>query len=91
MVQKYQLQGKWFDLIFMDCNMPVKDGFQASLEIKDIYHQGMLKKNPYICALTAYQTQGFMDKCFKYGMDGFLSKPVKTADIKVILKRFIPQ
>ncbi len=36
--------------------MPIKDGFIASLEIKEYYNQGKLKKNPYIVALTAYTT-----------------------------------
>jgi CheY-like chemotaxis protein len=48
-----------FDVIFMDCNMPIMDGYEASIEIRKLYSEGIIKKLPCICALTAYTTIEF--------------------------------
>ncbi len=60
-----------YKLIFMDCNMPVMDGFQATQEIRKL-----LGDTIHIVALTAYNTEDFKKKCFEMGMDNFLTKPV---------------
>jgi two-component system, sensor histidine kinase len=62
-----------YKLIFMDCNMPIMDGFQATQEIRK-----MLPPSTPVCiaALTAYTTENFKEKTFASGMDYFLTKPV---------------
>lgn len=53
----------------MDCNMPILDGYEASIEIKRMFNDGIIKKLPCICALTAYTTSEFKQKALKSGMD----------------------
>jgi CheY-like chemotaxis protein len=66
-----------YKLIFMDCNMPVMDGFQATVEIRRVLGQGVK-----IVALTAYATESFEKRCIAVGMDGFFTKPI--SDDKII-------
>ena len=48
----------------MDCNMPIKDGFEATKDIRRFYDQNDIDNSEcYIVALTAYSTEGFKNKC----------------------------
>jgi len=67
--------------------MPVKDGIQATLELKEMAARGLIKC-PAIIALTAYASQSEREKCEKIGMHGFLTKPVLPKKIKSILEEF---
>ncbi|TNV83761.1 hypothetical protein FGO68_gene16545 [Halteria grandinella] len=71
-----------YKFIFMDCNMPVMDGLQATGLIKKISPQ------IFIAALTAYTTDGFEQKCFQAGMDVYLTKPI-SRDRLLVLKELI--
>ncbi len=61
-----------FDLVFMDCHMPNMDGFTATEELAKIYGEN----KPYIIALTASTMKEDIDRCYKVGMNDFISKPV---------------
>ncbi len=65
-----------YDLILMDCMMPVVDGFQATQEIRRIEKENKLEATPII-AVTANATDDDKKKCFDAGMDDFISKPIK--------------
>lgn len=67
------------NLIFMDIKLPDSDGIAIA--------QDLLKLNPnlIIVAQTAYTYQGIEDQCYAAGMKGFLSKPIKSKDIKSII------
>lgn len=72
------------DLIFMDVQMPGKDGLEATADIrkmKDI-------KQPVIIAMTAYAMQGDKDRCLAAGMDDYISKPVRMSDLKKVITRW---
>ena len=66
---------KFFNLIFMDCLMPIKDGYEASIEIKSLIES---KKyyNTIIIGITGLSGEEEESKCMKCGMDGLTSKPI---------------
>ena len=76
-----------YRVIFMDCNMPVMDGFQATIEIRKMLSTiNIDKKACLIAAVTAYTTDNFKQKCFDSGMNLYFTKPVCAIQIKNVLK-----
>ena len=78
-----------FDIIFMDMQMPVLDGFGAVREIRNIERTRALVRTP-IVAITAYALEGDREKCLAAGADGYLPKPAKPADILTLLNQLAP-
>ena len=76
-----------FNLILMDCQMPIMDGFEATKTIRDI--QGEQLHTP-IVALTANVLQAEKDKCFAAGMDDFVAKPINKQVLALALKKHLP-
>ena len=76
-----------FDLILMDCQMPVVDGLEATRQIR--LREGTGPRTPVV-ALTACVLTEEESNCFDAGMDGFLTKPVSVAAIRKILDRWVP-
>jgi len=72
-----------FDAILMDVQMPVMDGLQATRHIREL-EKSNGRKCP-ILALTAYAGQDDRDKCLAAGMNGYLSKPFKAAELEFAL------
>jgi PAS domain S-box-containing protein len=75
------------DLILMDVQMPIKNGYDASIEIRK-HKEG--DKIPII-ALTAGIMAGEKDKCLEFGMNDYVSKPIVEDDLGVILRKWLPQ
>lgn len=73
-----------FDLVFMDCHMPIMDGFEATQQI--VKH--LKDSRPYIVALTASTMKEDIEKCYHSGMDDFLSKPVVKEELGKLLSDF---
>jgi CheY-like chemotaxis protein len=74
-----------YDLIFMDVQMPVMDGFQATQEIRSL---GEDSSSIPIVAVTANAFQSEREKCFSSGMDDYLTKPVDKDRLKEALRRW---
>ncbi|ANE48948.1 hypothetical protein SY83_15250 [Paenibacillus swuensis] len=74
---------KQYDLIFMDIQMPVMDGLEATANIKKQFPVGSL---PTICAVTAFAQEEDRQMCLKAGMKEFISKPVKFNEVERVLK-----
>ncbi|USD63740.1 response regulator [Vibrio sp. SCSIO 43140] len=65
-----------YDVILMDCMMPVKDGFEATQDIREYEKQQGMSPTPII-ALTASVVDDDIQKCFDAGMDAYVPKPVR--------------
>ena len=82
-------RGGDFDLILMDCQMPVMDGFAATAEIRRHEQQcGHARVLP-IVAITANALQGDREACLAAGMDDYLSKPFTQQDLGHTIARWI--
>ena len=73
---------KRYDVILMDCQMPVMDGFEAT---QKICIRVSAEKKPKIIALTASATDDSRRLCLEAGMDGFLTKPLTLAQLSNVL------
>lgn len=78
-----------FDLVLMDCHMPVKDGFTAATEIRQQEKLDAKKRHLPIIALTANVQKGIQDQCQAAGMDDYMSKPFRQQQLWVILTRWL--
>ncbi len=75
----------WYDIIFMDIQMPVLDGLQSTSMIRA--QEGEDHRIP-IVAITAHAMKGDREKFLEIGMDAYLSKPVRHEDLATVIKQF---
>ena len=78
-----------YDLIFMDVQMPVMDGYEASAEIRR--HEIRSRRHVPIIAMTANALNEDRDACLAAGMDDYVSKPVSLANLRTVIERWLPQ
>ena len=76
-----------YDLVFMDCQMPVMDGYQATEQIRRAEPPD---RHVVIVAMTANAMQSDRQRCLDAGMDDYISKPINKAEVVAVLKRFLP-
>ncbi|MEJ2437673.1 MAG: ATP-binding protein, partial [Sulfurovaceae bacterium] len=81
-------RNKSYDLIFMDIQMPVMDGVEATHEILDLEEDDAVPHIP-IVALTANALKGDRERFLSEGMDEYITKPIETTELLYILNKFL--
>ncbi|HEY8036084.1 MAG TPA: PAS domain S-box protein [Methylobacter sp.] len=76
-----------YDLVLMDIQMPVLDGYSATTQIRAYEQQQHLERTP-ILALTAYALKEEMEKCLKVGCDAHLTKPIKKDKLLAVINEY---
>ncbi|MCX5833586.1 MAG: response regulator, partial [Deltaproteobacteria bacterium] len=77
-----------YDLVFMDCQMPEMDGYEASAIIRQREKES--GQHLPIIAMTAHTLTGDRDKCMEAGMDDYISKPIRKEDILQVISKWVP-
>jgi signal transduction histidine kinase/CheY-like chemotaxis protein/HPt (histidine-containing phosphotransfer) domain-containing protein len=81
------LRTNQYDVVIMDCQMPVMDGFEATRAIR--IDEGGGRRTP-IVAMTANAMAGDRERCIAAGMDGYLTKPVRPDELAAAISQWLP-
>lgn len=81
-------QKQRFDIILMDIQMPVMDGFEATTHIRTFEQQNKLPRTPII-AVTAHTMEHYRELCLERNMDDYMSKPVKKQPFHEMVKKWL--
>ena len=84
------LEAASYDIVFMDVQMPVMDGYQATRAIRGGKTKAANPKVPII-AMTAHAMKGDREKCLQGGMDDYISKPISPRKLAKALEKWLPQ
>jgi CheY-like chemotaxis protein len=79
-----------YDLILMDIQMPVMDGLEATRKIREYESQLGNNKHIPILAVTAFAMEHDRENCLEAGMDEYLTKPYRPAQLEELIKMFFP-
>jgi two-component system, sensor histidine kinase and response regulator len=83
-----------YEIILMDCHMSEMDGYETARAIRkweaELDQKSLLKSHIHIIAITADAMPGDAEKCLAVGMNDYLSKPVRLADLQAALERWQP-
>jgi CheY-like chemotaxis protein/HPt (histidine-containing phosphotransfer) domain-containing protein len=81
------LEHKVYDLLFLDVQMPEMDGLETARQIRERWTPD---RRPAIIAMTGNALMGDREKCLAAGMDDYISKPVRIAELQAALERWGP-
>jgi CheY-like chemotaxis protein len=84
-----QFRDNEYDLVFMDVQMPVMDGFEASAAIRKLEAGRSGGRRTPVIALTAHAMDGYRTICLEAGMDGYLPKPVHAKQLYEMIAEII--
>jgi signal transduction histidine kinase/CheY-like chemotaxis protein len=76
-----------FHLVLMDIQMPGMDGFEATAAIREA--EKLTGKHIPIVAMTAHALKGDQDRCMAAGMDGYVSKPIRSMELFAVMERLL--
>lgn len=86
-----ELRRERYDLVFMDCQMPVMDGYQATVAIRRREAEEKVRKPIPVIALTAHALAEDRAKCLAAGMDEWVTKPFTRRDLNGVLQKWLPE
>ena len=78
-----------FDVVLMDIQMPVMDGFEATAAIRA--RENLTGGHIPIIAMTAHALKGDQERCISAGMDGYVSKPIRTSELFSMIEAMLPE
>ncbi len=81
------LERRSYDVVFMDCSMPVLDGFQATRILRE--RESGTGTRAFVVALTANAMEGDRERCLEAGMDDYLTKPLTLASLEAKLVQWL--
>ncbi len=84
----YAIQEKNYDIVLMDCQMPVMDGYQTTERIREWEAE---EKHTVIIAMTANAMEGDREKCIQAGMDEYISKPIDFDRLFELIRKYALQ
>jgi signal transduction histidine kinase/CheY-like chemotaxis protein/HPt (histidine-containing phosphotransfer) domain-containing protein len=79
-----KLERNSFDLVLMDIQMPVLDGYHATQRIRQ-----ELKLDVPVIAMTAHSMEGELQKCMSFGMNDYISKPFKEEELYRVIRKYL--
>jgi signal transduction histidine kinase/CheY-like chemotaxis protein/HPt (histidine-containing phosphotransfer) domain-containing protein len=79
-----------YDIVLMDIQMPVMDGYTATAKIRSA-ESSVLRSDIPIIAMTAHAMTRDRDKCLEAGMDGYISKPISFESLAEVLDKYLPE
>lgn len=85
-----ELGRRTYDLVIMDCQMPVMDGFEATQKIRELAVLSSAGSRIPIIALTANAMKGDRDRCLQAGMDSYISKPFSSQTLGDAIQALLP-
>ena len=77
------------EFVLMDCQMPVMDGFEAAIRIRELENEKGTPRLP-IVAVTANAIVGDRERCLEAGMDDYITKPIDTARLEEAIVKLLP-
>jgi signal transduction histidine kinase/ActR/RegA family two-component response regulator len=81
---------KAYDVILMDCEMPVMDGYEAVRVIRELESEDTARPRTPVIALTAHALTGDRETCLEQGMDDYLTKPFDRPSLALMLRKWLP-
>ena len=78
-----------YDLVLMDMQMPEMDGFEATAALRQIEKEKGDGTHQPVIALTAHAMKGDRERCEAAGVDGYLTKPIRTEELDAILGKYV--
>jgi CheY-like chemotaxis protein len=82
-----RLEQTQFDLVLMDVQMPYMDGFEATAAIRKA--EAVTKQHVPVVAMTAHAMKGDRERCLLAGMDAYVSKPVRSEELKSVIESML--